>query len=112
MIECIKKMAKRPEFGKWIPASERLPEEYDSIFAKYKGTKKWVPGMFKKTSDEVIVTVINSKGKTATTHAHTNDGAWKSDLIKLDGCRIIAWMPLPEPYKEREDKDAEVQELQ
>lgn len=108
MIECIKKMAKRPEFGKWIPASERLPEEHDSIFAEYKGTKKWVPGMFEKTSDEVIVTVINSKGKTATTHAHTNDGTWKNDLIKLDGYRITAWMPLPEPYKEREDKDAEV----
>ena len=27
MIECMKNMAKRPEFGRWIPVSERLPED-------------------------------------------------------------------------------------
>lgn len=99
MFERTKKMTEKPEFGKWIPASERMPEEHDSVFAKRKGNKKRVPGMFEKTSNEVIVTVVNSKGKTATTHAHTNDGVWKSDLIKLDGYRITAWMPLPEPYR-------------
>lgn len=26
---------------RWIPVTERLPEEYDSIFAKFKGTEKW-----------------------------------------------------------------------
>lgn len=25
----------------WIPVSERLPEEHDSIFAKFKGTDNW-----------------------------------------------------------------------
>lgn len=27
---------------KWIPVTERLPEEHDSIFAKLKGTEKWI----------------------------------------------------------------------
>jgi hypothetical protein len=26
MIECMKNMAKRPEFGQWIPVSEKLPD--------------------------------------------------------------------------------------
>lgn len=32
----------------WIPVSERLPEEHDSIFAKFKGTNNWKRGMFEK----------------------------------------------------------------
>lgn len=32
----------------WIPVSERLPEEHDSIFAKFKGTDNWKRGMFEK----------------------------------------------------------------
>ena len=41
----------------WIPVSERLPEERDSIFKKFKGTSKWNPMMFEKTSGYVIATV-------------------------------------------------------
>ena len=48
---------------KWIPATKRLPEEYDSMFAKYKGTKKWNKSMFGKTSCDVIVTVEFADGK-------------------------------------------------
>lgn len=32
----------------WIPVKERLPEEHDSIFAKFKGTDNWKRGMFEK----------------------------------------------------------------
>lgn len=34
----------------WIPVNERMPEEHNSIFAKFKGTDNWKKGMFKKTS--------------------------------------------------------------
>lgn len=37
-IDIIKK---QPKVGEWIPVSERLPEEHDSIFAKLYGTDKW-----------------------------------------------------------------------
>ncbi len=40
----------------WIPVEERLPEEYESVFARYKGTDKWVNAMWEKSSDEVNVT--------------------------------------------------------
>lgn len=60
----------------WIPVSERLPEEYDSIFAKFKGTDNWKRGMFEKTSKYVIATVV------------------------FDDGTVVAWMDYPKPYKE------------
>lgn len=51
----------------WIPCSERLPEEHDSMFIKFKGTKKWSTAMFERKSDEVIVTVADDAGRTVTT---------------------------------------------
>ena len=83
----------------WIPCSERLPEEHDSIFAKFKGTKKWNESMFEKISNEVNVTVADENGNGTTTHAHTVDGKWRCDLLKCNKTyRIIAWKELPEPY--------------
>ena len=88
----------------WIPVDERMPEERDSMFAKFKGTKKWSPYMFMKVSDDVIVTVENGIGQAVTTYAHTTDGKWKCDLVKINGYRVIAWMPLPEPYSADAEK--------
>lgn len=94
--------------GGWIPCSERLPEEHDSMFIKFKGTKKWSTAMFERKSDEVIVTVADDAGRTVTTSAHTTDGKWWCDLVRIHGYRIVAWMPLPEPYRESEEvKDYE-----
>ena len=104
MIECMRKKAKKPEYGQWIPVSERLPEERDSMFARFKGTKKWSPYMFMKVSDDVIVAVENGIGQAVTTYAHTTDGKWKCDLVKINGYRVIAWMPLPEPYSADTEK--------
>ena len=87
----------------WIPCSERLPEEHDSMFIKFKGTKKWSTAMFERKSDEVIVTVADDAGRTVTTSAHTTDGKWRCDLVRIHGYRIVAWMPLPEPYMESEE---------
>lgn len=84
----------------WIPCSERLPEEHDSIFAKYKGTYKWNNAMFEKISDTVNVTVADENGNSETTYAHTVDGKWNCELLRCNKTyRIIAWRPLPEPYK-------------
>lgn len=34
-------VAMKATYTKWIPVTERLPEEHDSIFAKFKATEKW-----------------------------------------------------------------------
>lgn len=83
----------------WIPVSERLPEEHDSIFAKFKGTNNWKRGMFEKTSKYVITTVVFDDGTVLVEQACTTDGIWRTDKKVLGGT-VVAWMDYPEPYKE------------
>lgn len=83
----------------WIPVSQRLPEEHDSIFAKFKGTDNWKRGMFEKTSKYVIATVAFDDGTVLVEQAHTADGIWRTDKKVLGGT-VVAWMDFPEPYKE------------
>lgn len=85
--------------NRWIPVSERLPEEYDSIFAKFKGTDNWKRGMFEKTSKYVIATVVFDDGTVLVEQAHTTDGIWRTDKKVLGGT-VVAWMDYPKPYKE------------
>lgn len=84
-------------YGKWIPVSKRLPEEYDSMFKKYKGTYEWKPFMFEKHSKTVLVTIKYSDGEKRVETAKTIEGQWS-----INAGVIIAWMPLPEPYWESE----------
>ena len=83
----------------WIPVNERMPEEHNSIFAKFKGTDNWKKGMFEKTSKYVIATVVYDDGTILTERAHNTDGAWKTEKPVLGG-KVVAWMNFPEPYKE------------
>ena len=84
----------------WIPVEERMPKEHPSIFANLKGTAAWNNAMFENFSDEVNITIENEKGEVRTAHAYTVDGVWKSDFLRLyPRCCVIAWRPLPEPYR-------------
>ena len=83
----------------WIPCSERLPEEHDSIFKKYKGTDKWDNAMFESISGEVIVTVEFEDGTRKTMTSYTTDGKWSCEKEYRIKMKVIAWCPLPEPYK-------------
>ena len=86
---------------RWIPVTERLPEEHDSIFAKFKGTEKWKKGMFTKVSDNVLVTIKHEDGGLGMCKvAKTIDGKWINDvLIAFRSAKVIAWMPFPKPYE-------------
>lgn len=97
--EIVKQEAEEYNNG-WIPCSERMPEERESMFARFKGTDKWRDSMFEKTSNEVTVTIADEKGEKATTHAHTTDGTWKCDILKAcPTYRVIAWQPFPATYQ-------------
>lgn len=86
----------QPKIGEWIPCSERMPEEHESMFAKLKGTDKWKDAMFESTSDEVNVTVEFENGSRKTMTLYTCDGEWKTDLMIVN-FKVIAWQPLPNP---------------
>jgi hypothetical protein len=73
----------RPLVGEWIPCSERLPELYKPVLVTYEGR---LDGFgFKK------IVIANMEP----------DCEWKVMFGGYcDKERIIAWKPLPEPYKE------------
>lgn len=77
---------------RWIPCSERLPEE-----------DHWLGGSGRQFSDEVLVSVANYDDENIWTYiSQTIDGEWELELPSH--CKIIAWMPLPEPYTERREE--------
>lgn len=82
----------------WFKPEKAMPEEHDSVFAKYKNTSKWKPIMFERISDEVLVTVqyeINNQRHVYI--AHTIDGKWKVDTLSPLNFEVVAWMPFPKP---------------
>ena len=87
-----KLMEDAPVVDRWIPVTERMPEEKDAGILKKIGTNK--------KSDYVIATV-EVKGERMTVTACTYDGAWDWNMkYAFPDYKIIAWMPLPEPYEE------------
>ena len=82
----------------WIPVEERLPDEHESLFARYKGTDKWRNAMFTTISDRVIVCAEYENGKRIVKTANTVDGVWKVKDI-FHPCKVTHWMPMPHPPK-------------
>lgn len=85
----------------WIPVTERLPEEHDSIFKSLYGTKNWLPGMFLKTSGMVLASIEKEDGTRMVKGMYTKDGVWYMDNLPW-AKKVTHWMPLPEPPMEGE----------
>lgn len=80
---------------RWIPCSERMPEEHEWL-----GTKKFGTTI----SDEVYVTFENEKGERFCQHMKFQNGELsRYDKAYMDtwfkGSKPIAWMPLPKPFE-------------
>lgn len=82
---------------RWIPVTERMPEEDYST------------GRGVQHSASVLVTIVHhaNDDDVYVDMAYTVDGDWQltypidddPDIPKW--CEIIAWMPLPEPYRSK-----------
>lgn len=75
------------------------PPEHESMFAKFKGTKKWLPGMFETVSNEVLVTIELPDKARIVTVSKTTDGKWTGCCKNLQ-CEVVAWTEMPAPAKE------------
>ena len=68
--------------SEWIPVSERLPKNISTVIVQVK---------------EIIKPTLGWYGSI---------NGWRlleKDFVGLTGFSVIAWMPLPEPYKEQND---------
>lgn len=97
------KLVDKAELFEWIPVSEKLPDEHDSVFAKSYGTDKWNNMFWRTTSNRVIATIKYNDGTVIIKEAFTHDGEWTVEKKNIN-CKVIAWMPFPEPYKEKENE--------
>lgn len=85
----------KQEANRWIPVTERLPEEKDAGILKKLGTDK---------RSDYVLTTVEVKGERITATACTYDGKWDWNMkYAFPDYKIIAWRPLPEPYKAEEE---------
>lgn len=94
-VSMVVEILKALKAWQWIPCSEGLPEE------------DFWSGRGRQFSEHVLVTIVNhaNDDEQFTDMAQTVDGIWRlshdtdGDCSLPNWCEIIAWMPLPEPYK-------------
>ena len=103
-LNVLKELVDKAESFDWIPVSERLPEEYDSIFAELYGTDKWDDTLWRTRSKRVLVTIEYEGSIRSVSLSYITDGIWALEKRdKLNKYEVVAWMPLPNPYKEKEN---------
>ena len=99
VITILKEHQEDVEQNEWIKCSDRMPEEQETIFAKFKGTDKWSPAMFAQSSEDVRVVIVFADGTRRVSHSHTIDGKWECEKSPLKRT-VTHWMPNPELPKE------------
>ena len=75
--------------GEWIPCSERLPEDNDIVLVQLNG---------KHSDGSKYIDAIY-------TGCFSDNEQWNVDGEgRIDDAIVVAWMPLPEPYKEKDNE--------
>lgn len=83
----------------WIPCSERLPEKHQMVLTIIKGVD-----LFRECMDKNFFEALETaKKRTLVSVGYLGDDGWYG----VDGfpqiIPTVAWMPMPEPYREAID---------
>jgi len=101
-INVVKEIIKnQPKIGEWIPCSERLPEESGYYLVTY---HDWSDGNYLPKFDDIHVRRLHyqvSEHFTGWNYPKCVDKNAEADEHK----EVIAWQPLPEPYKEVKENE-------
>lgn len=90
IIRCI---VKQPKTDEWIPCSDRLPKEPSQIPLTTEEVERMIEN---EILQECIVTMYGAKK--STTLFYAGNGEWY-DPVTVELYDVIAWRPLPDPYK-------------
>lgn len=86
---------KQPTVQEWISVDERLPEQHESIFAKYYGTDKWSKAMWRMSSELVIVAIRFKDGTGIVRTGDLRDGEWYTSVSRVLEPVVTHWMHFP-----------------
>lgn len=104
-LEMLQELVDKADSFEWIPVSKKLPDEHDSIFAKLCETDVLNDMLWRTRSKDVLVTIEYEDGARTVKSSHTTDGKWVIEKkATFSKCKVVAWMPLPKPYKEKENE--------
>lgn len=81
----ILKLLKEKLEQRWIPVSERLPNKYDCNY------------LITAEEEKIFTSKFYGYGEECQGFREFPEGVWELDAYEET---IIAWQPLPEPYKE------------
>lgn len=102
MLECMKNMAKPQNDARWIPVKYHVMTEEERKVGGFSNDIVYYLDC-KMPDDEQEIIATNEKYVWVDT-CIVNDGyALDSGHDWIED--VIAWMPLPDPYKESEDSD-------
>lgn len=94
LVKAMKIVEDQPKVGEWIPCSERLPELHRVDMES--------EGEYYMISDSVIIT---DGERVSISEYEIDDGdcrGWLAhDFEEIED--VIAWMPIPEPYRQGEE---------
>lgn len=85
----------------WIPVSERLPEKYGSYLVAWKPCNMSEEYVVKRSGAPHFYEILE--------YDPDDESGWIESIEQATGeYEILAWMPLPEPYRESEVENGEV----